>query len=379
MARNKGITDDQLIAALKEHGSQRLAAKALGINRRCLQRRLPFLRKRGWAPEFDYTHPVPEGFLLKGNSTLRGPNGEIKLQWIKSQADQEQWERIAKAAIAAMSEDIPRAEPIKAPLAVATELLNQYTITDYHLGMLSWHEETGADWDIEIAEDTLVAWFAEAIARAPDAAVAVFAQLGDLLHWDGMDAVTPASKHLLDADTRFQKLVRVVIRVLRRVIAMLLAKHQHVHIIMAEGNHDPASSIWLREMLTALYENEPRVTVEISPDPYYCYEWGSTALFYHHGHKKKPQAIDSVFVGKFREVFGRTRHAYAHMGHMHHAFVIESNLMKVEQHRTLASPDAYASRGGWLSGRDASVITYHREFGDVGRVVVSSQMLQQAA
>jgi len=45
--------------------------------------------------------------------------------------------------------------------------------------------------------------------------------------------------------------------------------------------------------------------------------------------------------------------------------------MLLEQHRTLASPDAYASRGGWLSGRDASVITYHNKYGEVGRITVS--------
>jgi hypothetical protein len=203
----------------------------------------------------------------------------------------------------------------------------------------------------------------------------VFCQLGDFLHWDGMDAVTPASKHLLDADTRFQKLVRVAIRVIRRVIDLLLRKHEEVVVLMAEGNHDPASSIWLREWLHALYENEPRVRVELNPDPYYCVEHGSTALFFHHGHKRKPAAVDTVFAAKFREVFGRTKHAYAHLGHLHSVDVKETNLMLVEQHRTLAAPDAYASRGGWISGRDAQVITYSKRFGEVGRLRISAQMV----
>lgn len=53
--------------------------------------------------------------------------------------------------------------------------------------------------------------------------------------------------------------------------------------------------------------------------------------------------------------------------------------MVVEQHRTLAAPDAHASRGGWISGRDASVITYHRDYGYVGRVVISPEMVKAAA
>lgn len=322
---------------------------------------------------------LPEGVKLRGTSTLTDMRtGESVMQWVKTSADEAAREAAMLAGIAAMGEKLPREKPRRAPAHANAALLNQYTITDYHLGMLAWGEETGADWDIAIAEQLLVDWFAAAIAQAPAAECAVFAQLGDFLHWDGMDAVTPAHKHLLDADTRFQKLVRVAIRAVRRIVGMLLDKHPRVLIVMAEGNHDPASSIWLREWLAAIYENEPRVEVDRSPDPYYCIEWGKTALFYHHGHKRKVGEIDTVFAAKFREVFGRTKHAYAHMGHLHSVDVKETNLMLVEQHRTLAAPDAYASRGGWMSGRDAQVITYHREHGEVGRLRVSPQMLEAA-
>jgi hypothetical protein len=82
-----------------------------------------------------------------------------------------------------------------------------------------------------------------------------------------------------------------------------------------------------------------------------------------------------VLAGKFREVFGRTKHAYAHTGHLHSVEVRETSLMVIEQHRTLAAPDAYASRGGWLSGRDAQVITYSKQHGEVGRIKISAAMV----
>lgn len=371
-------TDDQLIEALREGGSQRAAARLLGVGQSSVHGRLQSLKAKGWSPEHGWTHPVPDGYKVKGVSALYGADGQLKAQWVKSQVDPEAMRAALDAALRAMGESIPRAKPVPAPKHNLPALLNCYVVTDYHLGMLSWHEETGADWDTTIAESLLVQWFGEAIAQAPKAHTAVLAQLGDFLHWDGLDAVTPASKHLLDADTRFQKLVRVAIRALRQVVALLLAKHEKVHIVMAEGNHDPASSIWLREWFAVLFEDEPRVTVDLSPDPYYCVEWGKTALFFHHGHKRKPGNVDTVFAAKFREVFGRTKHAFAHLGHLHHIDQRETNLMVVEQHRTLAAPDAYAARGGWLSGRDAQVITYHREFGEVGRCRVSDKMLEAA-
>lgn len=386
--------------ALTECGNLDALAERLGISYRAMLRRrrrvearlgvtLPspgsaadaeraLMARKGVAPEFDMTHPVAPGFVVKGTSTLYGPEGQI-LQWVKTDQDRERMHAAMLAAVEAMAERIPREKPRPAPKHTSDDLLNCYVITDYHIGALSWPEETGQAWDTDIAENMLVEWFAAAIAQSPASGTAVFAQLGDWLHWDGMDAVTPTSKHLLDSDTRFQRIVRVAIRVSRRIIGMMLAKHERVHVIMAEGNHDPASSVWLRELMAALYENEPRVTVDVSPDPYYCVEHGATALFFHHGHKRGVKHIDTVFAAKFREVFGRTRYAYAHMGHLHHVDVKETNLMVVEQHQTLAARDAYASRGGWMSDRSAQVITYHRELGEVGRVRIAAAMFEAQA
>lgn len=378
MPAPRKFTDDELIAALREHGSYRAAARALGVNYNAVNERAKRLQLRGFSPEHQMPHVLPDLYVAKRVSTLRDANGNVRAQWLIGAPDQDKVRAFFDAAAKALCEEIPKAEPVPAPSYVEDRLLNCYVITDYHLGMLSWHEETGADWDTAIAENTLVRWFYRAIASAPAADTAVLAQLGDFLHFDGLDTLTPTSGHSLDADTRFAKLVRVAIRALRRVIALLLSKHRHVHVIMAEGNHDLASSVWLRELLAAMYANEPRVSVDTNPDPYYCFEWGKTALFFHHGHKRKPDNVDAIFAAKFRETFGRTQHAYAHMGHMHHIDQRETALMVVEQHRTLAAPDAYASRGGWMSGRDAQVITYDKKFGEVARLRVNYQMVEAA-
>jgi hypothetical protein len=129
-------------------------------------------------------------------------------------------------------------------------------------------------------------------------------------------------------------------------------------------------------MFAAVYENEPRVTVDTSPNTYYAIQHGLTALFYHHGHKKKFKDVDTVFAGRFREIYGSTKFAYGHTGHLHSDEMISTNLMKVERHETLAAPDAYAANGGWLSGRSAKVITYHKRFGEVGRITLTPEMVQ---
>lgn len=320
---------------------------------------------------------MPETHFLGKMTVQRDAEGRIIQDWIRAMPDAAAREAAMMAAIAAFTRELPRAEPVirQWPTAVNADLLNQYTVTDLHFGSLSWGEETGTDYDLKIAEQLLLDWFAAAIRMSPDAHTAVLAQIGDLLHFDSLQSVTPTHGHLLDADSRFAKIVRVVIRTLRRIINMLLHKHQHVHIIMADANHDPASEIWLREMFSAFYEQEPRLSVDRSPSTYYAYEWGDVALFYHHGHRRKIKEVDTVFAGRFRELYGKTRFAYAHMGHLHSDELISTNLMKVERHETLAGKSSFEANGGYNSGQSAKVITYHRRRGEVGRIILTPEMV----
>lgn len=395
----------QAVEALKTHdGVKDRAAAALGWNPKTFREVLKDAAQRGMMldhppampgfrisqvsdgpagksiqqkPEHGDVFAVPAGHMVKGVSALVDEEGREIVKWVKTTEDAAAREAAQRAVVDALKENLPRAEPTAAPTATNDDLLNQYTITDLHLGMLAWGEETGADWDLKIAETLILAWFAAAIRQSPDAAVAILAQLGDLLHHDAKTSVTPAHGHVLDADSRLQKMIRAAIRIIRRVVTMLLEKHERVHIIMADANHDESGGAWLRELFAAFYEDEPRVTVDTSPNTYYAVEHGLTSLFYHHGHKKKIKQVDTVFAGKFREIYGRTKFAYGHTGHLHSDELISTNLMKVERHETLAAPDAYAANGGWLSGRSAKVITYSKRFGEVGRITLTPEMVTQ--
>lgn len=360
-------------------GGATAAAARFGVNPRAITLALERVKakaaRQGYAPGH-FTGGVAPGFSTgKVTVAVNARTGEVERYWQRQHPDAQQMEAAMRAAVDALKEEIEPCAAVPAPTATADNLLNLYPITDYHLGMLAWGEETGSDWDMEIAENLLVRWFAAAIAKSPDAKLGVFANLGDFMHWDGLEAVTPTHRHTLDADTRFQKLVRVNIRLKRRILSMLLKKHEQVYFIEGEGNHDLAASAWGRELFAALYENEPRIFVETRPDPYYAVDHGNTALFFHHGHKKSREQLDVTFAAKFRELFGRANHCYGHCGHLHHNVVRETSLMHIEQHETLAAPDSHASRGAWMSKRSAKCITYHKEFGEVGRITISPEML----
>ncbi len=377
----KPLSADEMLEALRvvsEYGSITEAARRLGLNRETLQSRVNRARTEmaKGTLDPDLATRVPEGHKVRGVSTLYNQDGEIKAQWVKTDIDPHHVAEAREAAIQALAADIPRVAPLPAPTQSLADLLALYTLTDGHVGMRAWHREGGQDWDLQIAEDVIVGCFAETIRQMPHASQAILNQLGDLLHYDSLNAVTPTSGHILDADGRFTKMVESAVRILRRVIDMLLAKHERVHIIMAEGNHDMASSVWLRTMFKALYENEPRITVDDSALPYYAYQWGEVMLAFHHSHLKRNFGdLRAHMAAQFSQMWGATRKRYCHTGDKHHASEKDEMGMHIIQHPTLAARDAYAARGGWHSERNMSGISYHKRFGQVGRVTVCPEML----
>lgn len=400
------LSDKELqdaVSAYHKTGSIRKAAKLLGFGKSTIHERLKKASERGFfgtepvipyfriskissdgegnltsvqqVPERGDPFEMPFGHTIKGVSALIDESGREIVKWVKTKKE-DNTEELIRIVVDELKKEIEPVKAISEPNNCEKLLLNQYTITDHHFGMLCWGEEThGPSYDLKLAEEIILDWFSAAIALAPAAHTGVFAQLGDYLHHDSMESVTPTHHNVLDADSRLQKIIRVVIRVTRKIIAMLLHKHQRVHVVMASANHDPASSAWMRELLQALYENEPRITIDTSPDIFYAYEWGKTALFYHHGHKRSVNNVDSTFAGKFKEIYGRSNRAYAHIGHLHNDAVVDSNLMRVERHRTLAPPDAYSNCLGFICAQDAKVVTYHKEYGEISRITLSPALI----
>ncbi|ECS0213242.1 winged helix-turn-helix domain-containing protein [Salmonella enterica] len=377
MPKVKKITDEQLQDCLRQGMTTQEIAAEYDMAVRNVQIRKAKLAKKGLGHGRDVSNLVPDGYRVKGTSALTDEFGNIKLQWVKTDVDAERQIEIMRAVIDGMCSEITPVAPVKKPTGKTDKkLLNLYTVSDFHLGMLSWADETGDDWDMKIAEDLFSRWFDAAFQQAPAAGVGVINLLGDLAHFDSLDAVTPASGHVLDADTRYQKLVRTMIRMVRRVVNMALAKHPVVKLLIVQGNHDESGMIWLAEMFSALYDDEPRVFVDTSADVYKMVQHGKTTLFFTHGHKSKFDNVEQIMISKFRKAFGDSEYSYAHVGHLHHKKLVEFRNMIVEQHQTLAAKDAYASRGGWMSKRSANVITYSAEFGEVARLNITPEMLK---
>lgn len=310
--------------------------------------------------------------LLKGESTLYDGEGNVKLVWEKSVVDNTQ--QILRETAEALKKDLPRYSPVKPP-EHTRDLLTLYPVGDHHIGMLAWDKEVGANYDLDISESLLAGAFNYLVEKSPDSEQALIAFLGDLLHYDGFESVTPQNKNPLDTDSRFAKMIRAAVRMVRYSIKRTLEKHKKVRVIVESGNHDPASTAWLSVFLEAVYEKEPRVSIDTSPSHYHYHKFGKILIGTHHGHGTKPDKLPLIMASDRREDWGKTRMSYWHTGHTHQKNVIDYPGCIFESHRILAPNDAWAHQKGYRSHSDMKAIVYHKEYGEVSRNTVNPRML----
>ena len=373
------ISDEQFIAEREAGKTLRQIAQEYGMNIRTVEQRSSNLAKKGHGHgNKAVAKYVPDGFAVKGTSTMIDAEGNEKIRWVKTSIDNERLEVLMEQAREAFCSELPKAIPSESPdVSFDDNTLAMYPVFDLHIGAMAHKHECGENYDTATAEKVMNGFFDYAVDKAPNSKNAVLVLGGDFLHYDSLEAKTPASGHILDSDSRYAKIVYVAIRSVRRAISRMMEKHKVIDIKVISGNHDEAGMVWLRAALSAFYEDEPRVNVDVSPAAMMMTSFGATLIGYTHGHQmRKADTRLTVMATDFRKIFGQSEYVYTHSGHWHSQKITETNLGIDEVHGQLGSPDAYSANGGWRSQRQAAVIIYHKEFGEVGRFICRPEMFK---
>lgn len=331
---------------------------------------------KGYSPQHDMTHTVPDGYTVKGTSTLY-KEGEPVIQWVKTNQDAERQLEIMREMVEAITADVKPIPPAPPPSHNFDHLMSIYPMGDPHLGLYCWAKETGDDFDLDIAERDLCAAVDYLVEQSPPSSRAILMNLGDFFHTENMDGTTSRSGNVLDMDTRFSHMVDVGIRTLRRCIDSMLRKHQTVEVINAPGNHDETLALFLPVLFRNLYENEPRIVVHGNECPRIYIEHGKCLVGAVHGHQTKDAGLIPVMAAEKSEAWGRTKYRVFFRGHQHHDSRVEYTGGVVEQVRTLAAGDAYAVGHGYLSGRDMKCIVMHKDYGEQSRFTCGIDVLRE--
>jgi hypothetical protein len=246
---------------------------------------------------------------------------------------------------------------------------------DPHLGMLSWPEETGDDFNLTIARTNLSAAVDRLAYLAPPTRTALLFNAGDYFHADNMESRTARSGHALDVDSRWPKVLRVGVWLLIELVQRLRLKHERIYVVSVPGNHDDHSAIMLAVCLSLYFHNDPGVIVDESPSMFRYHRFGRNLFGMTHGHTIKAKDLPLLMAADRPEDWGATRHRYWLCGHVHHESVKEYPGCKVETFNTLAAKDAWHAGQGYRSDRKMVCDVHHIEHGRILRHEVGIEAL----
>ena len=320
---------------------------------------------------------VPDGHYVKGVSTMVGPEGEIKAQWIKTDKEKEAREALMMRLARDLPSTIPRATPTPAPdvSRLSDDYLNVFPMGDPHIGMEAWAERSGVAFDLRAAFDVTARAIDFLADNAPPAREALLLNLGDFFHADHLSGTTTKGTQV-DADSRMPLVLEVGRDVLVYCVLALLRTHEMVTVNCAHGNHDKLLSIVIAMVLETHFRDEPRVTVVRPYSPFFYRRFGKCLIGSAHGDMTRKQDLQKIMSVDRREDWGQVEHCFWYMGHVHHTSRVEDYGCVVETFRTLAPSDGWHHAKGYRSSRDMNRITLHRRWGEESRGLVKASRLE---
>ncbi len=382
--------------AFLQHGSVTATAKALGLNKDAISRSKKWAAKKGLTS----IKPVMDGFEITKVSTAENKYGDIERTFVQQKPEKEsEYEidplfvrgatttqvdgegRIVQAWLKDkrgeldpyLAKEIVRssldgfkgiAKPKKKPKGLRNDGMMWLPISDLHLGACYRSNDKKLRWG---TKDTLIDvrnCIEELIDEATPSERAVIQALGDICDFDGLEPVTPKSKHVLETDLSASEMMEEAMTLFHWAVDLCLQKFGEVHFSMVRGNHDLVLTQSIKAYIMGVYLNEPRVTVDLSDDMHTSHKWGKHFIFATHADEMKPQQIPSFMSTNYRKEWGEAGICWAYCGHRHKYVKLgEDSGVIVEQAPAIVRGNRYARGHGFDSLRGMHAATFFKNGG----------------
>lgn len=379
---------NKVVETVDRLGSQRKAAKELGITRRSLQRRLYAYNNR---------------FLNEHSNELGFDKDKVTGYWVKSKTGSFyvkndtpiDYNELREQFIKDSKEYAPKYKKNEKREVNEKHLL-VIDIADIHFGKLSLIEETGHNYNLEIAESRMTEGINKLLQKAEGHGIdrIVFILGNDFLHRDNAFNTTTAGTYQ-DADGMWWQAFNVAKRSYISAIERL-AEIAPVHLVFCPSNHDYVSGFMLSDTICSWFSNHPNVitkdgSLSISHRKYIQY--GSNLIGFTHGDGAKEHDLSSLMQFEARANWGVTRFGYWYLHHYHiknrkiygktkivkevdhvGVTIIETgkqnepdNSIYVEVVRSPSAADGWHNRNGYIGNAAVECFLHHIDEGQVAR------------
>jgi hypothetical protein len=215
-------------------------------------------------------------------------------------------------------DEISRLGPLRVavPKSSRDGLLFEFNPADLHIGKLAWHEETGEDYDSQIAASVCLETLEDCISQLAGSFSRSLLIVGnDLLHCDNMESATTKGTRV-DADTRYHKMFRLSRTLMIRVIERM-SEVAPVDVKVIPGNHDRVSAFTLGEVLSAYYRNDGYVKIDNGPARRKYYRFGKNITGYTHMCDESEKDLPLIMAADVPRDFAECPFKAFRVGHFH--------------------------------------------------------------
>jgi len=301
---------EEAIEALKEYGSQRKAAQALGLSRSTLQDRLKKAEHSKMESEADEI-----GF----------PSEEVKSYWIKSDTGSYYVKRDTEVSYNDLRQGFLDFAASHSPTVKKREFQKaDYLLVidpaDIHFNKLALTAETGNEYNLDIAESRLINGVADLLAKANIFGIdrIVFVLGNDFLHSDNPFNTTTAGTRQ-DTATMWWDAYNRAKKAFVKAIE-LCTHYAPVHLVHCPSNHDYASGWMLSDSIGSWFRNDENVilsdsSLSIAHRKYIQY--GNNLLGFTHNDGCKESDLANLMQIECRKAWSESPFATWYLHHYH--------------------------------------------------------------
>jgi len=251
-------------------------------------------------------------------------------------------------------------------------LLYEIAISDLHFGRLTWHSESGKDFDVRIAERDVHKVLDELLRYSTSHAISrILLPLGNDFFNVNSKTNTTVNGTLQQEDTRWQKTFK-----LGRELAVGMidkcARIAPVDVLIVKGNHDEERTFYLGEALECWYNRNPNVSIDNGAKARKYYSFGSNLIGFTHGSSEKLERLPMLMTLEVPELWAASTHREFHTGHKHRKYETSEEGITIRILRALAEVDAWTYEKGFIgSQRAAEGFMWHPTKGLVAQFTAS--------
>jgi len=189
---------------------------------------------------------------------------------------------------------------------------------DIHLGKETWAEESGEDYNIQIARNVVHSTLDRLLGYASMYPVEkILLPMGnDFFNVDNKDNTTTKGTPQQE-DTRWSKTFREGRKLAVEMIDKC-ASVAPVDVIMIAGNHDEQRTFYLGEVLYAWYFRSKNVTIDNRAIKRKYKHFGNNLIGFTHGAHEKIKQLPSIMPVEEPEKWAKSIHREWHLGDKHH-------------------------------------------------------------